>query len=287
MKMKKKSLLLVTFLVVALLSSGFSLVAYQVYQGKQEKQPVEQKAEYDYKTFADYTEVEEFKSVPVLWKEGSKISDAYEYGRKSFTIEVSGTNLTDYEEYLAVLQDKGFQKHSDNGEEGMEGEIYTASFQKDALVITVYHIVKHEATYITASQNSNLSDRLICQDSYVNSANIGVQTTVHLLELNDNGNSYVIQLKNGHFIVEDGGNEADAPYLLDYLESLTPEGEKPVIEAWFISHAHADHIGALKKIMDNVQYSNRIYVEGIYFVDPSDTIQKNIFPTDNQNSEVW
>ena len=82
------------------------------------------------------------------------------------------------------------------------------------------------------------------------------------------GNSFVIQLRNGHFLVEDGGDDADAPYLLDYLESLTPAGEKPVVEGWFISHAHSDHNGALLRIAGEPESIERICLHGIYFVDP-------------------
>jgi beta-lactamase superfamily II metal-dependent hydrolase len=92
-------------------------------------------------------------------------------------------------------------------------------------------------------------------------------STVH-----GNGNSFVIQLKNGHFIIEDGGKKEDAIYLLEYLESLTPEGEKPVIEAWFITHPHSDHCGAMSKIATTQEYLNRIYVEGFYYYDLSNTM---------------
>lgn len=288
MKMNKISLVLVTMLIVVLLSSGFCLVAYQAYQNQQEeKQPVVEEPKYDYQTFADYTTVKEYESIPVLYKEGCEISDAYDYGKGSYTINVSGTTKADYDEYLVSLNDKGFKKHSDNGEEGMEGYVYTASYTKEDIVVTVYHIAKYEATYITASQKTNLSEHLIYQDSYMDGVTAGAKTKVHLVELNDNGNSYVIELKNGHFIVEDGGNDSDAPYLLDYLESLTPEGQKPVVEAWFITHAHSDHVGALEKMVYNKAYAERIYVEGFYFVDPSEKVMNSVFPTANLNTEIW
>lgn len=287
MKMKKVSLVLVTILIVVLLSSGFCLVAYQAYQSQQEEQQAETEPKYDYETFADYTKVAAFESVPVLWKEGCKINEAYEYGQGHYTISVTGVTMADYEEYLVSLEEKGFKKHSDNGEEGMEGYVYTASFTKGDITVTVYHIVKHETTYIMAGKNSKLSDRLIYQESYLDGVTDGAKTTVHLMELSDNGNSFVIQLKNGHFIVEDGGNKSDAPYLLDYLESLTPEGQKPVVEAWFISHAHSDHIGAIQEIMNRPQDASRIYVEGIYFVDPSATVQQKVFPDTDLSSSVW
>jgi hypothetical protein len=231
MKMNKTSLIILTIVIVALLSGGFFLVAYEVYQNQQEAEQVAEEPKYDYDTFADYTTVKAFESVPVLFKDGCEISEAYQYGTGYYTISVSDTTKSDYEEYLALLEDKDFKKHSDNGKKGMEEYVYTASFKKDNTIVTVYHLAKYEATYITASQKAKLSDRLVYQESYLEGVTADAKTTVHLMELNDNGNSYVIQLKNGHFIIEDGGNESDAPYLLDYLESLTPKGEKPVIEA--------------------------------------------------------
>lgn len=98
---------------------------------------------------------------------------------------------------------------------------------------------------------------------------VGAKTRLHMVQLHDIGNSFVIQLKNGHFVIYDGGQDIDAPYLLDYLDSLTPGDEKPVIEAWFFSHAHWDHTGALINISNHQEQIDRIYLRGIYFTDPN------------------
>jgi beta-lactamase superfamily II metal-dependent hydrolase len=58
--------------------------------------------------------------------------------------------------------------------------------------------------------------------------------------------------------------------LFDYLESLTPDGEKPIVEAWVISHAHYDHIRVFDPLITKKEYADRIYVEGFYFNEPSD-----------------
>lgn len=63
------------------------------------------------------------------------------------------------------------------------------------------------------------------------------QTTTQMM-------SYVIQTIHGKVIVIDGGNPGDAPYLLDFLRA----GGNSV-EAWIVSHAHSDHIGALCEIL--------------------------------------
>ena len=55
------------------------------------------------------------------------------------------------------------------------------------------------------------------------------------------GMSYVIQCSDSSLIVVDGGmDQGDADKLIGFLKKITGE-EKPVVEAWFITHNHADH----------------------------------------------
>lgn len=271
MKNKKPVIISLVILVVALLFGACFLIFFEA---NKKKETTGQEAESKYSTFAEFTSTEIFKNVPALIGEGTKVGTAYEYGDKHYTIDVNGTTLADYQAYLELLEEAGYKKYSDNGENGMDGYVYTASFTKEESTLNVYHITKYEKTYISSGKNEVLSDHLVYSDEYMEGATADAKTKVHMLELNDNGNSFVIQLKNGHFIVEDGGIEADAPYLIDYLESLTPGDEKPVIEAWFMTHAHGDHYGALKKIMMTPEYVARIYVEGVYFVDPSASVKE-------------
>lgn len=285
--MKNKKTVIVgisVLLVVLLLGAGFVLF---LEVGKKEE-TTEQKVDSKYTTFGEFTSTDIFKDVPALIAEGTKIGSAFEYGDKHYTIDVNGTTLEDYQDYLELLQEAGYKKHSDNGEEGMDGYVYTASFKKGTSILNVYHIKKFEKTYISTGKNAALSDHLVYSEKYMEGVSPDAKTKVHMLELSDNGNSFVVQLKNGHFIVEDGGTEPDAPYLIDYLESLTPEGQKPVIEAWFMTHAHIDHYGALKKIMLTPDMANRIYVEGVYFVDPSAEVKEYFTKSEgNVSQAAW
>ncbi len=72
--------------------------------------------------------------------------------------------------------------------------------------------------------------------------------------------SFVIQAREDCLIVIDGGNETDAEYLLEYLRTLG--GAKPVIAAWFLTHAHADHIDAFMKIMN--ENPDSVEILGLY-----------------------
>ena len=58
------------------------------------------------------------------------------------------------------------------------------------------------------------------------------------------GNSYVFKTQNGKVIVFDGGRPDEALFLRGFIGALGNE-----VEAWFISHPHDDHMGALWEIL--------------------------------------
>jgi hypothetical protein len=60
------------------------------------------------------------------------------------------------------------------------------------------------------------------------------------------GNAYVFRTRKGKIIVMDGGVPGEADYLRGFLAPLGNE-----VEAWFVSHPHLDHIGALNEILKN------------------------------------
>lgn len=212
--------------------------------------------------------VKKIKTLPKYCEKNCKVSKIADYGNGHYVIRIENATKKGYEKYLNQLEYMGFKKHSDNGKDAMEGNILTASYRKKEMVVTVSHAIHVGDTYISASERIELSDHLVRIKNITKDEEVKSQTSLHMMELNNNGACFVIQLKNGHFVIHDGGHEYDAPYLLDYLESLTSEGEKPVVEGWFISHAHSDHHGALLGIMNRKKWRDRIYVDGIYFVEP-------------------
>lgn len=216
------------------------------------------------KLYDEFTDIKLFQGVPAMSVKNGRTDIKGDLGGANQVILVNGSTADEYWSYLDVLQESGFKKYVDNGEEGLYGDVLSTTLTKDDLVLDVIHMKKTELTYIVAEDDLALSDRLFYKDEYVKGNIEGAQTTLHMLELYDYGNSFVIQLKNGHFIITDGGREKDLPYLLDYLESLVPEGEKPVVEAWFITHPHGDHASVFKGFDTNWMYLERVYVEGIY-----------------------
>lgn len=178
------------------------------------------------------------------------------------------------EEYLTYLEDlktQGFKVYADNGE-GFGETVFSTTLRKERQILTVlyYALTKN---MILSFYEGEVSPRLLYQDFYVEENLAGRKTTMFVPELWWFGNSFVFQLKNGHFIISDGGYRNDLAYLLDFLEEHAPNGEKPVVDAWIITHAHGDHCGALMTIVElHREWLERIYVEGIYVSEPNDEV---------------
>lgn len=75
--------------------------------------------------------------------------------------------------------------------------------------------------------------------------------------------AYVMKTRSNRTIVFDGGWNKDVPYLLDLIK--TECGGK--VDAWFLTHAHIDHCGAIAEIAQNHQ--DEIEIENLYYNFPS------------------
>lgn len=92
-------------------------------------------------------------------------------------------------------------------------------------------------------------------------------TTFYQLKLDqsivDCGMSYVFHLASGHFFLIDGGyfTPGEAEHLLDFLKQKC--GGRPVIDGWFFSHAHQDHVGVFINMME--QHRDEIDLRQLIF----------------------
>ena len=85
----------------------------------------------------------------------------------------------------------------------------------------------------------------------------------------DCGMGYVFQLESGHFFIIDGGyfTPGEADRLYRFLKDRC-EG-KPVIDGWFFSHAHQDHIGVFLDMLEEHR-DDVIIRKLIYNIQPLD-----------------
>lgn len=61
-----------------------------------------------------------------------------------------------------------------------------------------------------------------------------------------NSCGYIITTKNNKLIIVDGGRDIDAELVLDYINKIG----KGVVDYWFITHPHGDHVGAMVELLE-------------------------------------
>lgn len=266
---KKRKVVMVLVLLIAVLFVGAGIPLCIAMSNKRavEKAAAEEAVKAN-RGLGKYSEYELFQNIPIMANKDAIYSEAAEVGGGDYLITAENTSLEDYQDYLSVLEKEGFKKILDNGEKGIEGYVYTAHYQKGDLLVVVSHIVRMAKTTITANEETLLSERLFYDEAVNQSIQGNAKTKLHVTEMEEVGGAFVIQLKNGHFLLYDGGRENNTSNMVEYLESLVPTGEKPIIDAWIISHAHSDHMGVLRTFADNNGYSERVCVESVYFTEP-------------------
>lgn len=74
--------------------------------------------------------------------------------------------------------------------------------------------------------------------------------------------SFLLQTKSGSLIVVDGGRWDDGDYL---VQKIRERGGR--VSAWFLTHTHTDHVGALLKILTNeaAGVDTGIEIDHIYY----------------------
>lgn len=268
--MKKRSIAILIGLLFVMLGAAAVLVVFLL---PKETMVVEEGK--DPKYFAYYTEEVAFQKIPVPRGNGTTVGKVEDYGDHIFVADVDVTDAQDYWNYLETLKQEEFQKYADNKESTITEYVQCATYTKGKVVVTVTYLEKANKIYISAGEELPLSKYLLEESKDDTSYTTGAKNTLHMLETFYYGNSFLLQLKNGHFVMCDGGNDngADLRYLIDYMESLTPEGEKPIIDAWFISHAHGDHGGVFGLFQKDLELAERIYVEGVYFSEVSKKVE--------------
>ena len=81
----------------------------------------------------------------------------------------------------------------------------------------------------------------------------------------DCGMGYVIRLKDGRFAIIDGGYDEfeNVDRLFDIICTQNERGGKPIIAAWFVSHAHDDHCGIPRRFIE--KYFDKCEIQNVFY----------------------
>ena len=100
----------------------------------------------------------------------------------------------------------------------------------------------------------------------------------------DCGMGYVIRTSDGNFVIIDGGAgkfeySEETEHLIETVEKQNVKGGKPVVSAWFLTHAHNDHFGVIAEFAE--KYADRLDVRSFVLDLPDPDHSQNLGGTDS------
>ncbi len=170
-------------------------------------------------------------------------------GESGTLIRSSDTSAADFQAYGQALANAGFTLLSQYS----AGENLFFSYYKDKQTLTCnYHPVNKTADIIVDNEKNRPTSAAENQYTAITTTTL---TQMGLNYITENaGMGYILRLADGRFIVIDGGTDSydDHKKLYEIIltqHQATGKSGKPVIAAWFLTHAHSDHDSNFRKFM--------------------------------------
>ena len=215
-------------------------------------------------------------SLPVL--EELPLNNVKDGGDSSFVLTFRNASADTLEGYANTLKQNGYEEYAKNQIEGNIYHTYTTEENVVTLIFTDYNdefkviIDKRSNTSLPTRESENIWTPVEGVTSTI--TQIGLLSDNGSGESRYNGQSYVIRLADGSFIIVDGGHDfgKDHDKLYNVLEKQS-EGREIVIAAWFFTHDHGDHTGFFKNFCES--YASKVTVEQFVYNFPALTDVKN------------
>lgn len=206
-------------------------------------------------------------ALPEFAGNGGTMAGIYRTGEDSAEVFLRGVSPEEYESYCRALDACGGAVYTENSIAGNLFSARTGVVQGRTLYMGYYptfhggtlRMVDEPTGYLPAT--SPAAYTRVCPTTI---AQLGRRAA----DINTApGMSYVVQAASGEFLIIDGGptNEDDIPALLAYLREHTPEGNKPVVAAWLITHAHSDHMALANHFLERYRDEIELKLVGYNF----------------------
>ena len=175
-----------------------------------------------------------------------------------------------YKEYITLLESEGYKKYTDND---ISGNLFTTLYNDDYTLNVGYYKPNDECRIVIEPFAEKTLIGLESDNKYT--AVTTTQITMLGCEFKEssgaykgNGLSLLYRLADGSFVIVDGGHDTNSTWWRNNLMDAITEQAKDYasgkdirIAAWFISHAHGDHMGMLKKEASN--FAKKFTVERV------------------------
>jgi ribonuclease BN (tRNA processing enzyme) len=177
----------------------------------------------------------------------------------AYELLYKNTGKEEYDAYCRTLADSGYGLAQGYNKESNSFSV----FRKDGVEITVDYFGKTKELAVIVDKPK--------YESPLTPASVTATTVPKLIEPGLEydgalkGMCYVLQASDGSFVIIDGG-DSDPKFLdrlYEVLKENVPDGSKPHIRAWFVTHAHGDHMSGVADIASS-KYATMIKCDAVY-----------------------
>jgi hypothetical protein len=207
-------------------------------------------------------------AVPIY--EGTEFVATSTSGTACDQIILEDATAESYAAYIAELEAAGYKKYTENT---INDNTFVTLYNSDYTLNVGYYKPYKECRIIIEPFEEKT---LVGLESENNRPTVTTsQITMFGCEFKDgsgtykgNGLSLLYRLSDGSFVIVDGGHDTNSSYWSTNLINAIKEqakdyasGKEIRIAAWFISHAHGDHMGMLKNVA--AQFARLFTVERV------------------------
>lgn len=175
-----------------------------------------------------------------------------------------------YAAYLSELESAGYKKYTDND---INGTLFATLYNSEYTLNVGYYKPYDECRIVIEPFEEKTLIGLESDNKYT--AVTTSQITMFGCEFKEksgtykgNGLSLLYRLADGSFVIVDGGHDTNSSYWANNLINAITEqakgyasGKDIRIAAWFVSHAHNDHMGTLRT--EAAQFAKKFTVERV------------------------
>lgn len=211
---------------------------------------------------------------------------------KSYMKLVTGTTENEFGLYLDSLSAAGFTRTYNSvqpADESGNNIFYRFLSPNKDFVLTVYYTEGYKEVHIIADTAEDIVKSFSAGFVYESTTNEMAQTMMTMYGLSMSPNGYdnttktaystgarncgaliIIRMPDNSLFINDGGDvdqwsdDACADFMT-FCRELTGkgEGEKVIINTWFVSHAHSDHFLGFPRFID--QYHDQIDIKNVMY----------------------
>lgn len=213
---------------------------------------------------------EEFSIGEVPYFEGGENARVFDCDDNHQMVLLEGVEQKEFEAYCEGLSAGGYTLHSENE---IKGNLFKTYYTEDGIMLHTYWTEYFKEVRTIVAQTS-----LLPINSQISEDDVCTPILHQMKSVEEEG--YIIRLADGRFIIFDGGRrtEENADAIYRFLKENAPDQNNIVIAAWYITHAHADHGGAMLVFGEKYGSDQSITLESIMF-NPCDTTDQMMYCT--------